>query len=367
MSKQTAARIAIVGAGSMGSTHASTLTFSTKNAVVTHVIDKDLVRATEVADQIEGAVPANKLQPALQDCDGIIIAAPDQHHRKLIGQALAAGKPVLCEKPLATTVEDCVAILEAEQQLIRPLISLGFMRRFDPGYRALRRIVAAGNDGALLMTHSVHRNPRSDEGATATQILTLPVHEFDMLRWLSDDEIATVSAFAGRRSSNAPSGMQDPLLFVCTTVGGVVGHIEMYSNAKYGYEVRCEVLCEDGAASLDGVYRSANGLGTSAVPMLQPGVCRDWRDRFADAYRLELQAWINSVLQPQEISPDLATAYDGYASILIAQAAITSIETGQPVTVNPVVAVGKTTAAGSASRISSSDRENNAKDFSPAP
>ncbi|MEO6957203.1 MAG: hypothetical protein ABI137_10725 [Antricoccus sp.] len=119
------------------------------------------------------------------------------------------------------------------------------MRRFDPGYRALRRVITDGNDGELLMVHSVHRNPNSAEGRTAAAIQSLPAHEFNMLRWLSAEQIVSVAAFAGKRSSNAARGLHDPMLFVCTTTSGVIGHIQMYSNARYGYEVRCEVLCEE--------------------------------------------------------------------------------------------------------------------------
>lgn len=357
MTKQRDARIAIVGAGLMGSTHASTLTFSTKNVAISYVVDKDLTRAADVADGIEGAVATTKLQPVLDECDGVIITAPDEYHRELIELALVAGKPVLCEKPLATTTEDCLELLKAESQLSQPLISLGFMRRFDPGYRALRRVITDGNDGALLMSHSVHRNPSSAEVTTAAAIRSLPIHEFDMLRWLSAEQIVSVAAFAGKRSSNAAGDLHDPMLFVCTTTSGVLGHIEMYSNAKYGYEVRCEVLCEDGAADLDGMYRSANGLGNSAVRAIEPGVCRDWRDRFANAYRLELQAWINSVINPAETSGDLATAYDGYAALVTAEAAISSIESGQPVAVNLAELPSHFLTGSPSSRIPSSDRE----------
>lgn len=357
MAKQRDARIAIVGAGLMGSTHASTLTFSTKNVVISHIVDNDLARAADVAEPIEGAVATRALQPALEDCDGVIITAPDEYHRELIEQALAAGKPVLCEKPLATTLEDCLELLKAESELSRPLISLGFMRRFDPGYRALRRLITEGNDGALLMSHSVHRNPSSAEGTTAAAIQSLPIHEFDMLHWLSAEQIVSVAAFAGKRSSNAARGLHDPMLFVCTTTSGVIGHIQMYSNARYGYEVRCEVLCEDGAADLDGMYRSANGLGNSAVAAIEPGVCRDWRDRFANAYRLELQTWVNSVINPLEASIDLATAYDGYAAFVTAQAAIKSIESGEPVATNLAESRAILSPAGISSRIPSSDPE----------
>ncbi|MEO6957202.1 MAG: Gfo/Idh/MocA family oxidoreductase [Antricoccus sp.] len=127
MTKQREVRIAIVGAGLMGSTHASTLTFSTKNVVISHIVDKGLARAADVAEPIDGAVATTALQPALEDCDGVIITAPDEYHREPIEQVLVAGKPVLCEKPLATTLEDCLGLLNAESQLSRPLISLGLM------------------------------------------------------------------------------------------------------------------------------------------------------------------------------------------------------------------------------------------------
>ena len=113
----------------------------------------------------------------------------------------------------------------------------------------------------------------------------------------------------------------------------MIADIEMYSNAKYGYEVRCEIVCDAGTAALDGSIRSASASSVIGEPQLQQTVCRDWRDRFANAYRLELQVWVTSVREPDIGFSELASAYDGYASLAIAQACIESVESGIPVDV----------------------------------
>lgn len=340
MGKLPDVRIAVIGAGRMGSEHTSTLSFATKNAVVSHVVDLDLSRAADVADPIEGAVATTDVDAAIAEADAVVIAAPEERHRMLIEKVLAAGTPMLCEKPLATTIEDCLAVVEAERAAHQRLISVGFMRRFDPGYRALRRFITEGNDGPPLLIHNVHRNVQNQWETTADQIRYLPVHEFDAIRWLSGEEITQVTAYTGKQSEGKPADLNDPIFIVCRTASGVIADIEMYSNAKYGYEVRCEVVCDSGTASLDGSSRSASAPAAIGDPQLNMNVCRDWRDRFSNAYRLELQAWITSVREPQTGFSELASAYDGYASLLVAQACIESLETGKPVDVEPQTSIG---------------------------
>jgi len=335
MGKRPDVRIAVLGAGRMGAEHISTLSFNIKNAVVSHVVDLDMSRAIDVADPIEGAVATSDIDAAIAEADAVVIAAPEERHRLLIEKALAADTPMLCEKPLATTIEDCLAIVEAERALGKRLISIGFMRRFDPGYRALRQMIADGTDGPALMIHNSHRNVQNQWDTTADQIRYLPVHEFDAIRWLAGEEIVRVTAVTGKQSQDKPPELDDPIFIVCRTASGIIADIEMYSSAKYGYEVRCEVVCDSGTASLDGSSRSAHAPAVLADPQLRLDVGRDWRDRFSNAYRLELQAWVTSVREPESGFSQLASAYDGYASLLVAQACIESLESGKPVEVHP--------------------------------
>ena len=118
--------------------------------------------------------------------------------------AIAAGKPVLCEKPLAPTVDECLTIVRAEHAAIgtvagRPLISLGFMRRFDPGYTEMKRALAAGLDRQPLLVHCISRGVSSAPGASNESSVTgSAIHEFDVLPWLLGSPIVEVSWHSGK-------------------------------------------------------------------------------------------------------------------------------------------------------------------------
>ena len=162
------------------------------------------------------------------------------------------------------------------------------MRRFDPGFTALRSDVRAGRVGQALLVHCVHRNA-SSPGATSASVITgSAVHEFDTVRWLLDDEPESVTVHTPRPSSRS-AGVQDPVVVVLRMASGALADVEVFVNAGYGYDVRCEVVGEDGAVLLDTpagtVRRSAGVVGR--------GIAGDWRARFGEAYRIELQAWVD--------------------------------------------------------------------------
>ena len=118
--------------------------------------------------------------------EAVIIASPDATHAELTLPCLAAGKPVLCEKPLASSATDALRVVEAEVALNRRLIQVGYMRRFDPGYQAMKRIKDEGGVGATVLLHNVHRNARAPEWFTGAMSVTNSfVHEIDISRWLT--------------------------------------------------------------------------------------------------------------------------------------------------------------------------------------
>ena len=120
-------------------------------------------------------------------------------------------QPVFCEKPPATTAEDCLRIVEAERAHGRRLVQVGFMRRFDPGYRQMREVLSTGSPGAPLIVHCAHRNPAVPESYhSAMAAQDTAVHETDVLRWLLDDEIVSAQVVTPRARSGPrrtrPSG-----------------------------------------------------------------------------------------------------------------------------------------------------------------
>jgi myo-inositol 2-dehydrogenase/D-chiro-inositol 1-dehydrogenase len=234
---------------------------------------------------------------------------------------------VLCEKPLAPEAAGCQRILAAELAAGRRLVSVGFMRRFDPGYLQLKQVLNSGQLGLPLMLHCIHRNRQSPSGLPSTMLISgSAVHEFDIIRWLLDDELARITVYRPRASRlAAPSA--DPLFLLVESQAGVLVDIEVFLNSGYGYEVGCEVVAEHGTVTLDApaptVQRSAGGL--------RRAVAEDWRPRFVQAYRAELQNWVDSV--EAGVPSAAASSWDGYAATLAAEAGIRALQsgTGQPV------------------------------------
>jgi len=152
----------------------------------------------------------------------------------------------------------------------------------------------------------------------------MAIHEFDINRWLLDDDYATVQVVAGRPGPRTPEGQLDPVLVLLTTRGGAVVEIEAFVNASYGYEVRCEVVGSEGTVEMgDGAYltrRAERAVGHD-VPEL-------WLGRFEDAYRRQLQAWGDATLIGRTSG---ATAWDGLLATITANAAVDAITEGPQV------------------------------------
>ncbi|MGI8878968.1 MAG: Gfo/Idh/MocA family oxidoreductase [Jatrophihabitans sp.] len=196
------------------------------------------------------------------------------------------------------------------------------MRRFDPGYVQLRDTLTVGRVGAALLLHCVHRNVAALDGQDADSAITgSAVHEIDVTRWLLDEEITEVSVLQPRASGSA-RGQQDPILLLLRTGSGVLVDVEVFLNARYGYDVRCELVGETGTVMLDAPpatsLRSAGQSGRDIPP--------DWRPRFADAYRLELSNWIAAVTAGQP--SDAASSWDGYQATAVAEAGLRALRSG---------------------------------------
>lgn len=324
--------IAVIGAGAMGADHARRIAQEIKglHLAVVSDIDADRARAVVAASDAEGAEVITDAVEAIRSdrVDAVLIAAPDRFHASLTLECLRAGKPVLCEKPLAPTGEECLEVLALEDELAAQggtaRVSLGFMRRFDPGYLELKELAQSGGFGAALMLHCSHRNATGSADGSEHTVNASAVHEFDVIPWLLGSPVRSASWHAARSSSL--THRQDPQLVLLETESGVLVTLELFVNAQFGYEVRCELVCETGTSRLeDGdaltTQRHA-GLETTAVPA-------DFTRKYATAYRDELRAWARSLKDgtaPEELG--LATAWDGYLAAITSDAVLESMHAG---------------------------------------
>jgi myo-inositol 2-dehydrogenase/D-chiro-inositol 1-dehydrogenase len=326
-------RVGVIGAGIMGTDHAHIADGLVSGSEVTVVADVDRSRSDSLAASLRSArTEAGALDLIdADDVDAVIIASHDASHAELTLAAIAAGKPVLCEKPLAPTVAECDRIVAAEESMIaaggRRLVSVGFMRRFDPAYVRLKKTMHDGSIGRTVMLNCQSRGVTSGPGTTSEFAVTgSTIHELDIVPWLLESPVVELRWDAPR---SAIDEFDDPQLLLVRTADGALTVIETFLNARYGYDIRCEAVGTAGAAALagnDSLTTTATGLRRST----EYGA--DWRPRFANAYRKEVQAWVSSI-RAGEDSP-LASARDGRSATDLAHLAIESMHTGEAVAVS---------------------------------
>lgn len=317
-------RVGVVGVGVMGADHARKLAKVVSGSELVAVTDFDAAVAGAVAAELDARVHddgyALIADPAV---DAVVIATRDDTHADLVRAALRAGKPVMCEKPLAPTAAECQEVV-AEAALKRPvdLVTVGFMRRFDPPYVALRDRVVGGEYGPPLIAHCVSRTVRTYPGGdSASSITQSAIHELDIVPWLLDSPIVEVSWQHGR-SSVSSGDRQDPQFYLMRTASDVLVTVELFLNARYGYDARCEVVMETGTSALT----LPTQVVTDAERRRAVDYPADWIPRYSDAYRIELQEWIDSIAQGRPST--LATATDGLRAALVADALVESMNSG---------------------------------------
>ncbi|GAA1700800.1 Gfo/Idh/MocA family oxidoreductase [Kribbella yunnanensis] len=333
-------RIGIVGVGAMGADHAERIVRRTSGARLVAVSDPDTARAEELASRLSAA-PGAGTSPSVvrvvtdplaligaRDVDAVILASPGFAHAEQLFACLEHGKPVLCEKPLTMDAASSLQVVEAEHKLGRQLIQVGFMRRFDPEYDALKQLLDSGELGRPLLLHNVHRNKANGPGFRSEMIVRdSMVHEVDVARWLLDSEISKITVHAPKPTSSVPEGVLDPQFAVFEMANGAMADVEVFVNFQVGYEVRCEAVAERGSATIglgSGVVTRAAGHWGGAMP-------EDFRIRFDLAYDIEVQRWVEAVGRGEIDGP---SAWDGYAAAAVCEAGVESLSTGQPVTVD---------------------------------
>ncbi|HSK91082.1 MAG TPA: Gfo/Idh/MocA family oxidoreductase, partial [Euzebyales bacterium] len=236
--------VGVIGTGMIGTYHIERLAWQLSATRVAAVFDLDGDRAQQIAASV-GATAHGDAHDVIGDdaVDAVVVASPGDTHAEYALACIKAGKPLLSEKPLATTVDDCLAVLEAETGHGSRLVQVGFMRRYDAGYGQVKAAIDDGSIGEPLLAHCVHRNPAVPDHFTSDMLQTDSViHEIDTARWLLGDELVAATVLTPRATPNAAAHLRDPQLTIMETAGGAIVEVEMFVNARYGYDVRCEVV-----------------------------------------------------------------------------------------------------------------------------
>jgi myo-inositol 2-dehydrogenase/D-chiro-inositol 1-dehydrogenase len=308
--------VGVIGTGVMGAEHARILRERTSGAHLAAVCDADPARAAAAARGARTFSDPHALI-ASDDVQALVIASPDATHAEYTLAAIEARKAVLCEKPIAAAAADGLRIVEAEVAIGRRLVQVGFMRRFDAAYGEMRRALMDGSIGAPVVLHNVHRNLAAPDWFTGAMAVTNSfVHEIDVSRWLLGSEMAAAQVF--------PAGEAGLLMIVMRTDKGELVSTEVNINGGYGYHVHAQLVGAKGtiemAAPTSTLSNHAGAQGFRFPP--------DWIPRFAQAYRDQMQAFVNAIAADSAAG---ASAWDGYVTTAIAEQVAASLPAGRAV------------------------------------
>ena len=325
MMKKDVLGVGVIGAGEIGTVHGENLARRTMRARVAAVMDVDGERAERLASAC-GARAYSDAAALMADpaVDAVLIATPDATHADLTIAAIEAGKPALCEKPLATTAADAQGVLRAELAAGRRLTQVGFMRVYDRSHAEVRQLLQRGDIGRALRFRGIHINPFRGLTTIDRVMVNSLIHDIHSARWIMDAEVESVFARWVPAQPDEPRSARFATVLM-TFEGGAIGSMDWSGDSNYGYEVSMEITGETGTA----------GTVSHTSPILRQGstisqaVTPNWPERFADAYIDEAQIWVDSILNGEPTGP---SAWDGYMSLVVAEACIRSTETGQPET-----------------------------------
>jgi myo-inositol 2-dehydrogenase/D-chiro-inositol 1-dehydrogenase len=326
-------RVAVLGVGLMGADHVARLHSRISGTQVVAVSDAFTEKAEQVAATVPGCRVIGDPLAAIgdDDVDAVVIATPGQFHQEQVQACIERGIPVLCEKPLTLDADSSLALVRAEDEYTartgRRLVQVGFMRRFDPEYAELKGLLDSGGLGEPLVVHCAHRNATVPPHFTSEMMINdSVVHEVDVARFLLDEEITAVTVLRPRATRHAVAGQSDPLLVLFETSGGRMVDVECFVSTGVGYEVRTEVVGEDGSAMIGldlGLVRLAAGpAGATRSTAIAP----DFRQRFGRAYDIEFQRWADAARRGDIDGPG---AWDGYAAQAVCAAGVEALRSGQ--------------------------------------
>ncbi len=294
--------VGVVGVGRMGTRHAENISRLVPQARLVAVADPNLAAARAVAQELGINHHYDSAAALVEDKEvqAVVLASPPKFHAADIQAAAAAGKHILCEKPLTLTLEESDRVLAAVAKA-GVVLQVGFMRRYDPAYAAARRRIEAGEIGDPVIFNSIGRDreppPPSffKSGFSGTLFLDSTIHEFDLGRWMMKDEVVEVHAFAGTLACPelAQWGDMDAGVVNLRFARGALGSVQSFRQSRYGYDISTEVVGTKGTLRV-GYLRQ-----TALTVLSGEGVGHDVVDhfltRFAEAYLQEVRDFVATV------------------------------------------------------------------------
>ena len=323
-------RTAVLGCGRIGRMHAANIAAHPR-ARLAMLHDLDAAAAKAVAGEF--GVPTGGAEDAFgADIDAVLVATATETHADFIERAVAAGKPVLCEKPIDLDPRRVARCAEAIAGTTVP-VQIGFNRRFDPGHRAARDALRAGEIGALQQIVVTSRDPamppRAYYAAAGGLMRDMTIHDFDLARFMLGAEPVEIFAMAGRQTDPelmAELDDHDSAMILMRTADGVQCHINNARCAVYGYDQRVELLGDAGMLVSDN--RKPHELRSYTAARSEAAAPYEFffGERYGEAFRAQLDAFFDSI---ETGAPVQASFEDGQRALILAEAAYRSLREGQ--------------------------------------
>jgi myo-inositol 2-dehydrogenase / D-chiro-inositol 1-dehydrogenase len=328
-------RIAVLGAGRIGRIHATNAAANPRCRLV--AVADTAAEAAQALARSTGceATTDPRRTIARADVDAVVIGTPTDTHVDLLLEASRQGKAVLCEKPVDLDIRK-VDAAAAEIGRLGARVMVAFNRRFDPSAAALRRAIDRGDIGDVRQVVIASRDPEppppSYVASSGGIFRDMTIHDFDMGRWLLGEEPREVLASASVLVDPAigAAGDFDTLMVVMRTASGRQCHINNCRHCSYGYDQRLEVFGAKGMLLNDNLRPSTLRRYTTADTEIRDPLLHFFLERYADAYRLELDAFLETL---ETGKPMPLTVEDGRQALRLADAALQSAKTGRAVPV----------------------------------
>ena len=324
-------RFGLLGAGRIGKVHAKAIT-GDANAKLVAVSDAMPAAAQSIADQYGCDIRSIEAIEAAKDIDAVVICTPTDTHADLIERFARAGKAIFCEKPIdldVDRVKDCMKVVADT----KGKLMVGFNRRFDPHFMAVRAAIDAGKIGKVEMVTITSRDPGAPPPAyikvSGGIFRDMTIHDFDMARFLLGEEIATVYATGSVLVDPeiGKLGDFDSASVVLTTASGKQCMISNSRRATYGYDQRIEVHGSKGMIAAEN-QRPVSIELANADGYTRPPLHDFFMTRYTEAYAAEIAAFIAVVAGGASPSPSGA---DGLAALILADAALQSVREGRAI------------------------------------
>lgn len=330
-------RFGLLGAGRIGKVHAKAITGDVRAKLVA-VADAVAPAADAIAAQYGCQVRTIDAIEAASDIDAVVLCTPTDTHADLIERFARAGKAIFCEKPVDLSlarVRDCLKVVEAT----KAKLMVGFNRRFDPHFRAVRAAIDEGRIGTVEMVTITSRDPAPPPASYITVsggiFRDMTIHDFDMARFLLGEEVATVQAAGSVLVDPAIGklGDYDSASVILTTASGKQCVISNSRRASYGYDQRIEVHGSLGSAAAEN-QRPVSIEVATAAGYTRPPLHDFFMTRYTEAYAAEIAAFVAAISDGAAISP---SGQDGLAALALADAAILSVKEGRAVPVAEIL------------------------------